>query len=432
MTAWRLIRAEIGHRRFNFLLSALAIAAAVAAIIGVQILLAAHGLETRRLLELRRAGIEQRGADLQDDMRKITKGLGFNVLILPADQDLANVYAEGYAEKTMPEDYVDRLAAIPSIHTIEHLLPALERKITWPEQKRTVILAGIRGEIPFVGREQKKPIQEPVKPGEIIVGFDLQRTLDLKTGGSVVLMGRTFRIAKTYPQRGTKDDITMWIPLREAQELLDLRGRINAIWALNCNCFTIDRLAEVRAEIAQALPETQVIELAGQATARAEARKRAYEDALKALEDEETGRRAWQHQMESLAAVLFPVLTIAACLWVGLLAWINVRDRRSEIAILRAIGTGAPTIQAIFLGRAALVGLAGSVSGAAAGFIAGWRGIVAVSPAGQLHWEALASLPLAICTAAVLAGAVLVSMAAGWLPAQHARQLDPALLLRGS
>lgn len=337
MNGLHLVMAEIRHRKLNFALSALAVAAAVGAMLGVQFVLAAHGLETRRLLEERRAAIQARGEVLQDDMRKITKGLGFNVLILPADQDLANVYAEGYAEKTMPEDYVERLAAVPSIHTIEHLLPALERKILWTEQKRTVILIGIRGEIPIVGREQKKPILTPVKPGEMIVGFDLHKTLGLTPGSNTVLMGRSFRVTKAYPQRGNKDDITLWISLKEAQDLLDMPGRINAIWALNCNCFTVDRLAEVRAEISQTLPETQVIELAGQATARAEARKRANEDAVGALQAEETARRAWQTQVERLAAILFPVVAVAACLWVGALAWINVRERRSEIAILRAV-----------------------------------------------------------------------------------------------
>jgi putative ABC transport system permease protein len=430
MTAPRLILAEIRHRKLNFLLSAVAVAVAVAAILGVQIVIAAHNLETRRLLDARRAEIEQRGAVLQDDMRKITKGLGFNVLILPAGQDLANVYAEGYAEKTMPEKYADLLAGVPSIRTIQHLLPALERKIVWPEQKRTVILIGIRGEVPFVGQEELKPLLDPVKPGEMIVGFELHKSLGLKAGDQVALMGRAFRIAKTYPERGTKDDITMWITLKEAQELQGKPGQINAIWALNCNCFSADRLAEVRAEISRALPDTQVIEIAGQATARAEARKRAYDDAVMAMEAEAAGRQDWQHQMEAFAAVLFPVVAVAACLWVGILAWINVRDRRSEIAILRAVGVRSGKILTVFLGRAALLGLVGSLAGVGAGFLAGWRAAASVLPAGQVHGALLASPELAACTGAVLAGAVLVSVAACWLPAQHARQMDPAVLLR--
>jgi putative ABC transport system permease protein len=429
MNGLHLVMAEIRHRKLNFALSALAVAAAVGAMLGVQFVLAAHGLETRRLLEERRAAIQARGEVLQDDMRKITKGLGFNVLILPADQDLANVYAEGYAEKTMPEDYVERLAAVPSIHTIEHLLPALERKILWTEQKRTVILIGIRGEIPIVGREQKKPILTPVKPGEMIVGFDLHKTLGLTPGSNTVLMGRSFRVTKAYPQRGNKDDITLWISLKEAQDLLDMPGRINAIWALNCNCFTVDRLAEVRAEISQTLPETQVIELAGQATARAEARKRANEDAVGALQAEETARRAWQTQVERLAAILFPVVAVAACLWVGALAWINVRERRSEIAILRAVGTGSSRIVSLFLSRAVMVGLAGGAAGALAGGAVGWRALPP-STALQSSWAAIWSLELTVTTAAVLLGAVAISVAACWIPAQHARQMDPAVLLR--
>ena len=64
---------------------------------------------------------------MNDDYRKITKNLGFNVLILPKDQELADLYDKDYAEKMMPESYVDILVNARLI-TVDHLLPSLQRK----------------------------------------------------------------------------------------------------------------------------------------------------------------------------------------------------------------------------------------------------------------------------------------------------------------
>ena len=64
--------------------------------------------------------------------------------------------------------------------------------------------------------------------------------------------------------------------LAECQELLDQKGRINAILALECNCASIDRLgSEIRAEISKILPGTKIIEKGSRALARAEARVKA-------------------------------------------------------------------------------------------------------------------------------------------------------------
>ncbi len=75
----------------------------------------------------------------------------------------------------------------------------------------------------------------------------------LNVGSKVRLLGRQFTVVRCREERGTKDDITVWINLAEAQEMLGRKGRISAIWALECRCAWAD-LAKVRAEIARILP----------------------------------------------------------------------------------------------------------------------------------------------------------------------------------
>jgi len=170
----------------------------------------------------------------------------------------------------MPEEYV-HLLADSGIVTVRHFLPSLQQKIEWPERKRKIILVGARGEVPNLHKNPVKPLVQPVPPGTISFGYELHRSLDLKVGEKVKLMGKEFTIHACHKERGNKDDITAWIFLAEAQELLDKRGLVNAILALECLC-TGDALPLIRKEIAAILPRTQVIERGSRALARAEAR----------------------------------------------------------------------------------------------------------------------------------------------------------------
>jgi ABC-type lipoprotein release transport system permease subunit len=354
-------------------------------------------------------------AALDDEIRKITKNLGFNIMILPKDQNLAEFHADDFAAETMPEDHVDRLAGSRDVLTINHLRPALVRKLEWPEQKRQIILMGVRGVVPFKHLNEKKPLAQPVPPGKIDVGHVLAEQLALAPGGSVTLSGETFEVNRIYPARGNKDDITVWIDLTKAQQMLDLNGRINMIQALECNCASIDRLAEIEAEVSKVLgDEVQVIELSTQAVARAKARTEV------AAEGEATLAR-WRQR----AAALIPGLTACAGVWVGLLSLVDVRRRRQEIGILRALGMRSAQILRVFLAKPALVG----VFGAAIGYLAGFGAALAIEgrwttgvTAGSLFVPGLLTVVLVLTP--------LVTVLAGWLPAVQAAGQDPADVLR--
>ena len=428
MTSFRLILREVLHRKLNFLVALLSAVVAVASLVGLVTVLQGYDLETDRLLSQKQADVETRGKELQDFYRKLTKKLGFNILILPEGQNLADVYAQGYAEKTMPEEYVRTLAASP-LMKIDHLLPALERKVEWPEQKRSIVLIGIRGEVPIIQKKQKPPLLDPVKPGEIVLGYELHHQLGLDAGDELTLMGQKFTVAKHYARRGTKDDITAWIDLAEAQQLLGEPERINTIWALNCNCESKEALPEIQAEIAKVLPDVQVIEFASQLLVRAQTRNRAKQEAEQALAAAEQSRSEVRQKIESLAALAVPGVLFVCAIWIGLTALANVRDRRAEIGILRAIGVRSTQVLGIFLGKAAIVGLLGAVLGIALGASIGafwYRGQTGVEQA-LLSSELFG--PLNSTLLVVLIGAPVVAMLASWLPALAAAAQDPAEVL---
>jgi putative ABC transport system permease protein len=273
-----------------------------------------------------------------------------------------------------------------------------------------------------------KPMVEPVPPGTITLGYELHRSMDVKVGDKVTLMGKDFTLHVCHKERGNKDDITAWIYLSEAQELLNKPGQINAILALECLCIGEDALPKIRKEIADILPGTQVIERGSEAIARAEARTKVAEEGLAMIEKERRHREGLRAVRERLASILTPVVVTACAVWIAVLGFTNVRARREEIGILRAIGIRSRHILVMFLSRHVLVGALGGAIGFAAGvlsavyFSAAREGTrIGISDMG-LSWIGL--LVLSVIGAAALA------VIAGWIPTMIATRQDPADVLR--
>ncbi len=404
MNVLRLVCREIWHRKLNFLVSLLAI-----------VVLVGYAVGALTLIRAQRERTEQRVAALDDEIRKITKSLGFNINILPADQNLADFHANDFGEKTMPFEYVQRLAESPDIVTINHLRPALIRKIEWQEQQRQIVLMGVAGVIPWTHRSNpKKPMTEAVPTGTLNIGSVLGEQLQLKEGDTTQLNGLELKVNKIYPARGTKDDITVWIDLQAAQNMLELPDQINLIQALECNCASVDRLAEIEGEISQVLgSDVQVIELATKAIARARARV-----------DVQAEGQITVARMQDRATLLLVLLVLASSILVGLLALLNVWERQQEIGILRAIGTSTGSIMWMFLLKALFVGLIGAIIGYLIGFG------IAVRLDGQsangLIVESLFDFRMMVF--AILL-APIITIIASWVPAVFASNQDPATVL---
>jgi len=416
-----LVFREIRHRKLHAAMMLLSITVAVASLVGALTALRSHDVRTDQIIADKEAATQAQMAKLEDDYRKIMKELGFNVLILPRDQDLNDLYANQHASVTMPESYVDTLANC-GLMTIRHLLPNLQQKVQWPEQRRTIILTGVRGEVPLAHRRPLEPILLPVPPGAAILGHELHTSLQLSKGDRLELLGQTFTVSACNPERGNKDDITIWIDLRTSQELLKKPGQITGIHALKCHCYG-ERLGKIRGDIERLLPETRVIEFASEIITRAEARDRAADMARSALAAERANRARLRNEREAFAAVLVPLVIFASGVWIGSLCWLNARERQSEIGMLRAIGLGSGSILRLFLGKALIVGCVGALVGYPVGL------------AGSMIWGDVHDLSRLYSLPVLLIGfglAPVLSCLASWIPAMLAGQQDPAVILRES
>ncbi len=416
---------EILRRKRSFLLATLAVVIAVGSTLVVYGALKVYDLRAAQVLAEKEKSLNRRLKQLEDEMRKATLKLSFNLAILPAKQNLREWHDQDFASATMPEDYVQRMAR-SKILSVRHFLPTLTQKCKWPERNRTIILVGTRGEVPNLMKGPRKPLVQPVADGTMVVGYELQQSLGLKVGQKVKLMGREFVISKCHAERGSKDDIGVWIPLKDAQDLLKMPGRINSILALECVCVGNSAIDQIRAEVAKFLPDTQVVELGTHVVARGEARAKVKQEAITSMQREKEAAQQLQSERVRLGTMVIPVVVIACGLWIFLVALVNTRKRRSEVAILRALGYRATQVLVLLLFRSFAGGVIGAAVGCAVGLVIagqlrGDLNVPLVGADGMLSWQLVA--------ATLLIGSLL-GVVAGWMPALIASQQDPASILK--
>ena len=422
MSLFHLIRREIGHRPLSFGLALLAVAAAAGCLVGAMALLRAHDLRTEELIAQAGKDAEKDYDKLRDQVRKITKGLGFNVLILPQDQSVAEFLASGSVDVFMTEADARKLAE-KKLVTINHCLPILQRRVAWPERNQTVSLLGIRGEI-YVKRKTQAPLLEQVEPGRLVVGYELHHGSGLKEGQEITFQGRPFRVHRLESRRGNEFDITVLMNLDDAQRLLNKPGQISGIYALSCEC-PGDPYTGIKMEVTARLPGVQVVFFKQRAEARAQARAAA--DALIRSRTEATARdrAGLKTRREETARIVVILVVGVSCVWVGLTLLVNVRERRGEIGILRALGLTTGQIQSLFLMKAVAIGLIGAIAGAAAG----WLAAASMGEGAAVAGGSTALLDGKLVGLVVLAAPAIAALAS-WLPAQVAAGQDPAVVLR--
>lgn len=433
MKPWLLIKNEIRYRKAGFGMGLACVAIAIGSFTGAVTLLRAYEARTEEILAQRERETREEMDRLENDYRRIMRDLGHNVMILHEDQSRAALRAKGHPDTTMPEAYAYRLGQ-GRIETLNHLLPVLQQRITWPERELDVILMGTPGQVPVVhlarfltedGEAYRNPLVHPIPEGKIEIGHAIARELGLRPGDSVTLMGDPFEVHRVHPPQGSEEDIMVWCNLDVAQRWLGREDQINVIFALECVC-DIDGLGAITEEVSALLPDVQVLEFSSRVIARGEARQRAEQEARRAIAAEIDHREQMGGELRTFATLLVPVVLGASGLWIFFLILGNVREREAEIGVLRAIGVKESVIAGIFLGKSMVMGLAGAAVGYAIGVAAGaLGGGVALTGSG---FRGLLD-PVLLLVAMFMA--LLLCAVAGWIPAMLAAQRDPADILRG-
>ncbi|MCB9882327.1 MAG: ABC transporter permease [Planctomycetes bacterium] len=385
MTLFGIVWREAWHRKGHAFLVLLALAIACALPIFFRRTGMAATLETRAIQNVPR----------------------FNLTIVPKDTDLDAFYRTGHSDRTMPEDVARRFATRGDL-AYNHLLATLQRWIDW--NGTSVLLTGTAQEVHTPGRPNAVWVPA-LEPSTLHLGWHVARALNVKRGDTVELAGRTFTVhGIARREEGHSEDFQVSCALQDAQAILNLPGQVNGLQAIEClNMNCVGEPAEVtltrlRDELATIVPEGMLL------------RHRKVADA-----------RARQRQMAETYATWVQPVTLAGCLLiVAFLFLLDVRNRREEIGILRALGHGTTRIVSLFVLKAIALGVLAAFLGFALGNAAAHLVSAETFPMTAVRramdWIALLWALLLVPAFAVFASS---------LPTLHATRLDPADTLRG-
>ncbi|MFW6303756.1 MAG: ABC transporter permease, partial [Candidatus Sumerlaeota bacterium] len=170
-------------------------------------------------------------SESDDVVKRAVSHLGFNIVLLSSEQQLGDWYREEFARVTIPESTAEALKSA-TLETIERAVPVLRWRMDWQERDREVIVLGVGEEAGAIPEDEQAAFLHPVERETVHLGYRLHSALDLKPGDTLQIKGRSFRVAQNNPSRGSVDDLTVYMHLTDAQELLDQSGRINEILAL--------------------------------------------------------------------------------------------------------------------------------------------------------------------------------------------------------
>jgi len=316
---------------------------AVTVFTGALTMLNTHDMRTEELIAEHEAKIEAELDQLEDDMRFISRDMGYNIMILHEDQDLAELRRKGYPEQYLSKEDAYKLAESGEIPSLNHIFPVLQEEIYWPEKDMEVIVAGFRRQIPNVAKEPHltddleaylDPITEPISTGELQLGYEVANSLGLIEGDTVEFNNEEFTITRVHQRKNNKDDLMVWLHRDHLENWSEgLEGKINAIMALQCMCavpgwredpevgdMTMEKieelefLAQIDEQIMNVLSNVQVLETSSIILSRALSRTSAAHTHYRTMESQVEFRNQQRQERETLITILIPLVFLAAAI----------------------------------------------------------------------------------------------------------------------
>lgn len=384
MKIWQLILKEIKFRKLNFTLIFFPVV--VATSLCVMMLTVSHAA--------------------YKEINRQMRNLGTNLIIVPKSMNQFDYFKDGFTSDTLPEDYIEKLRKA-KIFTVQHLIGTIDKPIDI--KGKTAIVRGTMAAAQVAHAGKKAPMGTEVPLGKVFCGFAIAQQLNLEIGGALTIKDRNFIVDKIYRSKGNKEDVMIYMNLREAQEIFEMPKKVNVIRALQCqtDCNEFSeiekKLSAIKAELQPLVPDADFIEQSDIADVREYTR----------------------NTMQKFNNFILPIIFIVSLIWIALIFINNVKERKQEIGILRALGADSGQISQLFLCKALFIGLIGGLCGYFLG------NILAVYFGPKIFKLTSTKIELEyIYLAYALSIAPVVCILSSYLPTFIAVQQDPAEVLR--
>lgn len=343
----------------------------------------------------------------ENETRKIMREQGLNLYIFPKGTNLIDFYSVNNTA-TFPENYVDVLADSKTFDAVRHLTGILQLKYpNWIDpngSSHQIVVVGYKDEAMQRFLSKQETMGFDVEKGTVHVGALL--SVNIPEGESFKIAGKggkqyEFEIANRLAEGKGMMDQGVAFNLADLQQVLGMEEQINKIEALGCVCHD-GRINNARTQVQTIFSDLEVTEISSIADARENQRL----------------------MMNKYGSFIIPFILLASLLISGLLFYSNVNTRKHEIGILKAMGKSKSYVLLMFLLKAFILGLIGSIAGFFTGsFIAEYFGqeifrftAMDIKPQWDIFGYSLVIFPV-------------LWMLSSWIPALLATQVDAAKTL---
>jgi putative ABC transport system permease protein len=366
-----------------------------------KVLLLSAGLSIGIAVVVAMIGVTSR---MQSDVAKKLDEYGANIIVSPKSKGLSLSYGGIHVADTSYdiEDLKNSdVLVIRSIKNRKNISVVAPEVIgTYKSSGRNYLLVGVD----FPSELHLKKWwqwngEKPSSRDEVLLGAVIAKNLNLRPGGVLDLGGHDFHITGVLQENASQDDISVFMDLGIAQELLRKPDTLSVIEiSALCSKCPID---DIVAQISEKLPHARVSPVR-QAVAL---------------------RMQTVEQLVRFSEAVSVVIIIIGALIVLISMLSSVNERTKEIGILRAIGFRQSHIIKVILTEAFAVSLFSGI----VGWIAGSLSVSLLAPQVTGSYGFLFD-PLMLVLAAGIA--VFTGMLSSIYPAVKASQLEPLEALR--
>ncbi|MDJ0783215.1 MAG: FtsX-like permease family protein [Desulfosarcinaceae bacterium] len=345
--------------------------------------------------------VEAMTADINHKLEKY----GANILVVPHTDQLSLSYGGlslggvSFDMRELSEASVARIHEIKNNRNLAAVGPVALGAVEIGGQR--VLLAGVDFKVAPVLKPWWQVDGRLPGVGEVMLGHDAARILQLSVGDPVEVAGRPLAVSGVLAATGSQDDQILFTTLGQAQTVLGKEGQVSMVEvAALCEACPIE---EMTRQISGVLPGARVM----------------------GIQQVVKGRMETLHQFQRFSYGISAVMLFIGGLVVLVTLMGNVRERTEEIGIFRAIGFRQRHVMAVVFMEAGLVSAVAGVLGFVLGVGGAWLGLWL---RGAGHRPAVGMAPELFCGAVLIA--VVVGLCASAYPARMAARMDPNQALR--
>ncbi len=278
------------------------------------------------------------------NLGKELKAFGANLIILPADDGLEAGFGRVGLDGIVGRNYMKESSALQALDIMGSIL----KDIVF-----TVEGEALAGDVPVEIKGISPDALDRIARGWVIegdlsgnlcsAGFLVAEKMGLKPGSIIQIEGREVLISAIF-KSGSQDDGRIILPLKTAQDMLGIPGRISSILVNADN--SSKPFEETTARLNDLFPE---------GNARI----------VRQITNAENSFLAKVRFLLILVTVVVLFATFISV--IGTMSAMAL-ERRKEVALMKAIGSSGRDVVFFYLGEAVFIGFGGGIAGLAGGF----------------------------------------------------------------